>query len=250
MVSYRFTNRKIKKIKFKVNLCQWACVWVCTVHVQDENQIAFSVKVVKIVYFMILCSDFEWKIRPHFNGGSFNIGLRLAWVHCILPNMMSHTHTLSLHTHFKRLNCAPEYNLCDYYCQPFLWKVFDYILWRNKHKLAAMQTLNRPTNRPTALLTQNAHISHKTNKYGFTCTNLFMTNVFLYLLQRFLRSFRIPFVLSECGFQFLLKIFVVFSIFFLCVRFLSFFSYFAYSIYCTCVYLCIVNATNLIVLCV
>lgn len=39
----------------------------------------------------------------------------------------------------------------------------------------------------------------RANKYGFTCTNLFMTNVFLYLLQRFhrFRSFH-SFILFRC----------------------------------------------------
>lgn len=160
-----------------------------------------------------------------------------VWHECIAYcQTWCHIHILSPYT-FMRLNCAPEYNLCDYYCQPFLWKVFDYVLWRNKHKLAAMQTLDRLTNRPTALLTERSHFA-KTNKYGFTCTNLFMTNVFLYLLQRFLRSFRIPFVLSECGFQFLLKIFVVFSIFFVYAffRFIFFFLLILFIVHvCICV---------------
>lgn len=61
---------------------------------------------------------------------------------------------------------------------------------------------------------------YEPNKYGFTCTNLFMTNVFLYLLQCFLRSFVrfVPhiFLLLEVRMWFSAfqrKIFVVLSFF-------------------------------------
>lgn len=49
-----------------------------------------------------------WLLSMCMSFYSLGLCVRLAWVH-IAKHDVTH----------KRLNCAPEYNLCDYYCQRF-----------------------------------------------------------------------------------------------------------------------------------
>lgn len=111
----------------------------------------------------------------------FGISVVALWRMFAVFGMSAYCRTWC-HTH-KRLNCAPEYNLCDYYCQPFLWNVFDYILWRSK--LAAKRALDRPTDRPTTLLT---HFTKRINTDSHAQISSWLMYFFIFCNVFFVRS--------------------------------------------------------------
>lgn len=106
----------------------------------------------------------------------------------------------------------------------------------------AESKLAKWTSSDLLLSEMSTNCKKKANKYGFTCTNLFMTNVFLYLLQRFFSFFFVSY--SFCNvYKYVCVVWnVVFSISTknICrIFFKIFFSFYFCYVWIVCEYLCI-----------